>query len=298
MKGAIQSSLFTQNSVVLDVQPTCSSGNCTWPSYRSLAICARSAEVTSSLKMRNVAVNGDVPGEGKYNEQKWYLSKQNYILSSGERLCNLSSVAKRDPIMSTAGTVDPVLGGSQFAGHPISLDFTDSIAFKDSTRPVADVFMIYANKRQSTGDDLGTFSATEFVLEWCVQNFTTTVANGVSSTQRHESFQDFSKPDPNNPYTFLTAKPDDGDNRVYTINHETHYVLQNYFRGLFQGTVNLTISGDAHQSATNDATQALFQPFDISGEKTNGKDQVPGRGVGISGLQDILDNIATGMTNM
>lgn len=267
MRGAIQSGLFSQNSVVLDVQPICSSGNCTWPSYRSLAICARSADVTSSLKIKNVTVTSDVPGEGKYTEQKWYLSKQNYILSNGVTVCNLSSVARKDPITSTAGTVDPVLRGSQNAGDPISLDFTDSIAFKDSTRPVADVFMIYSNTSESSGDKPGTFSATEFVLEWCVQNFTTTVANGVSSTKRHDSSQDFSKPDPKNAYAFITAKPDDGDNREYTINHRTHYVLQNYFRGLFQGTVILATSMYADKAATNDGTQVLFQPFDISGSK-------------------------------
>jgi len=298
MKGAIQSGLFTQNAVVLDVQPTCSSGNCTWPSYRSLAICARSADVTSSLKTRNVTVPGTMPGEGKHQQQEWYLSQQNYVLSNGDTLCNLSSVAKRHPIVSTAGNQDSPFNDNQTPGIPISLNFTDSIAFKDSTRPVADVFMIYTNTSESNGNHPSTYSATEFVLEWCVQNFTTTVANGVSSTQRHDLSQNFSAPDPNEASAFLTASPDDGDNRTYSIDSNTHYILQNYFRGLFQGTVNLSSSADALRSATNDASQALFQPFDIFGEKVNGIDRVPGRGVGISGLQKLLENIATGMTNM
>ena len=298
MKGVIQSGLFSQNSVVLDTPPICSSGNCTWPSYRSLAICARSADVTSSLKATNVVVAGDVPGEGKQHEQKWYLSEQNYILGDAIRLCSIASVAKKDPIVSIAGSQDSLSDDSQTSGDPISLNFTDSIAFKDSTRPVADVFIIYANTTESTGDNPGTFAAVEFVLEWCVQNFTTAVANGVSSTQRHESSQDFSKPDPTKEYAELTATPDDGDNRQYTIDSSTHYILQNYLRGLFRGQVNLSDSAAAHESASTEATQALFQPFDIFGEKVNGSDPVPGRGVGISGLQKILDNIATGMTNM
>ena len=92
------------------------------------------------------------------------------------------------------------------------------------------------------------------------------------------------------------AKPDDGDNRAYMIGPGTHYILQNYFRGLFQGMVNSTNSDTL--SVTNDAAQALYQPFDIRGEKVNGVDQVLGRGVGQAGLQRILDSIATGMTNM
>lgn len=53
----------------------------------------------------------------------------------------------------------------------------------------------------------------------------------------------------------------------------------------------------ARLSATNDATAALFNPFDLFALKINGKDQEPGRGVGLAELQKILDDIATGMTN-
>lgn len=301
MKGAIQSGLFSQNSAVPDIQPVCSSGNCTWPSYRSLSVCARSADVTSSLKTRKVLVPSSEPGGRKYNQPQWYLSQQNYILDNGVTICNLSTVAKKNPIVSIGHSQDPgesTSDESEYSGDPISLNFTDSIAFKDSTRPVANVFMIYANSTESSADHPGTFSAIEFVLEWCVQNFTTTVANGVASTQRHDSFRTFSTPDPNKEYAFITATPDDGDNRQYTIKPQDYYLLQYYFRGLVHGTVNLTDSPVAHSAATNDATQALYQPFDISGMKLNGTDQVPGRGVGLSGLQGILDNIATGMTNM
>ena len=300
MVGAIQTGLFSQNTAVFDVQPVCSSGNCTWPSYRSLAICARSADVTSSLKTSNVLVPGDEPGERKQTAKKWYLSPQNFLINDAYVLANLSSAAQRQPIVSIGHSNDPndPFGDeSQYSGDAIALNFSSSIAFKDSPRPLADVFMIYANTTTSIGGS-GTFSAIEFVLEWCVQNFTTTVAIGRASTERHDSFRDFNPPDPNYEYTEVQAMPDDGDNRQYTITSGDHYILQSYFRGLFQGTVNLTNSPVAHEAATNDATQAIFQPFDIAGETLNGTDAVAGRGVGISGLQGILDNMATGMTNM
>ena len=278
MKAAIQTGLYADNFDVLDIQPTCSSGNCTWPSYRSLAICAQSANVTSHLTTKRVAIHGGLPGE---TGTQWSISKQNYVIDNGQSLLNLSSAA----------SVHPILDGQQ---EPILLNFSNSIAFQNISPPVADVFIIYTKSTTSNADSPATFFATEFVLQWCVQNFTTSVTNGQSSTERHNSFDDFGKPNPND--AFLTATPQDGDNREYSIDPSTHYYLQNYFRVLLQGTANIT--SDGTPSVTNDATQALFQPFDIFGETVNGVDQVPGRGVGQAGLQRILNNVATGMTNM
>ena len=239
--------------------------------------------------MKNVRVkDADFIGEGEVTEQQWYLSQFNWIQSSADRLLNMRSVALPDPIKSTDSAQEP--------SFPISLNFSNSIAFKDSARPVADVFMIYANNRNYPSPN--PYSATEFILEWCVQNFTTNVVNGIPTTQRQDQFRDFSKPDPAAGTAFLTATPNDGDGRTYTVDSGTHYVLQTYFRDLIRGDINRTNSEEAENSATNDVSDALFQPFDIFGSKVNGMDQVPGRGVGISGLQRILDNIATGMTNM
>ena len=280
MKAAIQSGLYTDNSTILDIQPTCSSGNCTWPSYRSLAICARFADVTSHLKSKKISIQDSLTGD-RQTETQWYLSKLNYIIDDGVSLLNLSSAAGLQPIFDEYQS-------------PILLNFSNSIAFQNSSSPVADIFAIYSNSTKSTSDHTATFLAIEFVLEWCVQNFTTSVSNGQSSTERYDSFNDFGKP--NHDDTVLFAKPDDGDNRNYSVDFAFHYPLQNYFRGLLQGTANLT--SDTTPIVTNDATQAFFQAIDIFGRKVDGVDQAPGRGVGLVGLQMMLDNVATGMTNM
>ncbi|KAL8698398.1 MAG: hypothetical protein Q9224_001869 [Gallowayella concinna] len=295
MKGAIQNGLFSQNSLIPDLTPKCSTGNCTWPSYRSLAICARSANVTSHLKMREVSVEGPHPGQGEVTEQQWYLSQSHWIRSSANILLGMRSVA---PITSTSSysTSSDSTGSNQDQSEADSLDFSNSIAFKDSALPVADVFMIYANDRDFSSSN--PFSATEFILEWCVQNFTTNVVNGTFTTQRQESFRDFSKPDPTERTALLTATPNDGDGRTYTVDPGTHDSLQTYFLNLIQGNVTLINLPGASKSASNDVSEALFQPFDIFGQKNNEMDRVLGRGAGISSLQRILDNTATGMTNM
>ena len=287
MRGAVQNALLSQNSAILDLQPPCSTGNCTWPSYRSLAICARYANVTSSLKSRNVSAPSPLGGVPTIEVLQWYLSEQNSLLDEGFNLFNYSSVAKTNPIIS--------IPDDDTTGHAIALNFTDSVAFKDSALPVADVFMIYGTSEDDASNPAA-FSAIEFVLEWCVQDFTTGVTNGESTTQRQDSFRNFSTPDPHEPFESLTATPNDGDHQIYTVDPSTHYTFQHYFRDILQGTANRTaVTGDSgFQTITNDATQAFFQPFNIFGDKVDG----PGRGAGPSGLQTIIDNIATGMTNM
>lgn len=298
MKGAIQNGLFSQNSVVLDLQPSCSTGNCTWPPYQSLAICARTANVTSSLKNKTITVSGGESDKEKISSNEWYLTQQDFLQDDSNNLCNISTITRRSQIVGTNKS-DDGFGDNQTPGLPFSLDFGDSIAFQNSTRPIADSVIIYSTSTTPTiGISPRTFAAIEFVLEWCIQTFTTTFVNGVPSTYRNDSVQAFSKPDPGNPDAFLTATSPDDDGRTYMIDPVSHYSLQLYFRDLFQGTANLTTYTEASQTVTSDAIQALFQPLNIFGEKINGTDQVPGRGVGPSGLQQILDNIATGMTNM
>ncbi|KAL8801033.1 MAG: hypothetical protein Q9182_004725 [Xanthomendoza sp. 2 TL-2023] len=127
MKGAIQTGLFSQNSLISDLTPICSSGNCTFPNYRSLAICAQSADVTYALHPRGVTVKDpDFPGQGKVTKQEWYLSQSNFIRGDAQRLLNMSSVAPPDRRKSTDSDQDR------------SLDFSGSIVFKDSALPVAD----------------------------------------------------------------------------------------------------------------------------------------------------------------
>ncbi|KAL8727516.1 MAG: hypothetical protein Q9166_005987 [cf. Caloplaca sp. 2 TL-2023] len=292
-KGAIQNGLFSQNSLIPDLTPICSTGNCTFPSYRSLAICARSADVTYALKPKSFTVEGEeYPGQGKVTEQRWYLSQSNWIRSDSNGLLNMRSVAPPDASDSTGSDST---SSDQDQLDAIALNFSNSIAFKDSALPVADVFMIYANNRYASSPN--PYSAIEFILEWCVQNFTTNVVNGTSTTQRQESFRDFSKP-PAARGELLTATPNDGDDRTYTVKAGTHYNLQTYFLNLIHGNVKKINLPEASNSASNDVSEALFQPLDVTGTKMNGTDPVPGRGAGISGLQRILDNTATGMTNM
>ena len=64
-------------------------------------------------------------------------------------------------------------------------------------------------------------------------------------------------PDPANTAVPLTTSPNDGDNRVYTVDPGTHYILQNYLRGFFEGYTSLPPSnnGAAQLYVSSDACQ-------------------------------------------
>ncbi|KAJ9613503.1 hypothetical protein H2200_003445 [Cladophialophora chaetospira] len=53
MKSAIYTGLFlNDNDTIPSLVPTCSTGNCTWPTYLTLGLCARVADVTNLLEYR------------------------------------------------------------------------------------------------------------------------------------------------------------------------------------------------------------------------------------------------------
>lgn len=284
MKAAIQNGLYAGNSTIEDLQPFCSSGNCTWPTYRSLAICTQLSDITSELKTKNATVHRHE--QQPREEVLHYLANQTYIADDGRVLVNISSAAQ-----------DPPQGNNLFAS---GLDFTNSIAFKNNSVPIADGFMIYST---STDGDTQKFSAIEFQLEWCVRTYTTSVTNGRSVTQRHSKVSQFSKPAPSNATPYLTMDVDDSikgmSGKAY-VDGVAHYALQTHFRNLFQGTANASSGGDHRilSSVSSDAVQALFEPLNIFVDKTVPQDTMPGQGTGQSGLQTVLENIATGMTNV
>lgn len=50
MKASVYNGLYNPNATLSDISASCNSGNCTWPLYSSLAICASTADVSTSLK--------------------------------------------------------------------------------------------------------------------------------------------------------------------------------------------------------------------------------------------------------
>ena len=280
MKAAIFKGLYAGTTTIDHIRPTCPGRNCTYPAYRSLAICTRSADVSSHLE-RKKAYADDSPEitPDNFNVLQWYLTDSNFLIDNGTNLFNLSSAAKENPTKYDE------------YGTPMALDFSQSISFKDSSAPVADVFMIYAASRDKNDE----IRALEFLLEWCVQSYSTTVTNGTATTERHEAVSNFSVPGGGGGIPQMSLK--DGDHRDFTLEAGTLELYQNYFRDIFQGKAG-SAGNPVQLYVSNDATQVLFQPVNIFGTTENGTSVTPNQGGGMDQLQKILDNIAVAMTNV
>jgi hypothetical protein len=189
----------------------------------------------------------------------------------------MSSVAKPDPV-SSARTIAN------------ALDFTDTIAFSDNPHPLADVFMLYKNI--SSGPTESVFAAFEFVFEWCVQEFNTSVLNGTAFTTRQGSTSNFTGrgsflTEP----TFNTTSMFSDSTTNYNVANDTHFILSNYLRKTLIGTVYQEASGFYKSS---DAAEAFFQRFNphprMEDVAVEARDE--------AGLAQVLQNMATSMTNM
>ena len=112
MKASIYYGLYSPNATLSDVSASCNSGNCTWPMYSSLAICASTADVTTSLRTSCSTLNS---------------TQCNYSLPSG------GSLAGKNDFMSISTTDD--------------VGFT-SIAFPN-TSPVIDFFTFLISNKTS-----------------------------------------------------------------------------------------------------------------------------------------------------
>ncbi|KAK3660689.1 hypothetical protein LTR56_000447 [Elasticomyces elasticus] len=279
MKGAILQGLFNANETIPDLSPACS-GNCTFEPYASLAVCTSFADVSSSLITKNFTnPNGTIYD---YNyDYRYYIAEHQYLREDSYELpfVNVSSAEPPD------------------SDEHSSLQFHDSVAFRDVNAPIADVFMIYQNgtKGPMNAARHNTYAAVEFILEWCVQEYTTSVINGTAITQRKDAYRNFSSPG-GSYYTY--GKPNGDDGLEYLISPQTRFSLQKYLQTLLSGHIVEPSGGYFYVSS--DAIQALAEPYNVW---QGGCTQDPcGLSYGIhgtnqTGLELLMNNVATSMTN-
>lgn len=289
IKAAIQTGLSAMNLTLNDTAPFCATGNCTWPVYHSLAVCSRWANVTSHLRQSSS------PGN-KY-ATRWSLTSRHYVDSYPPCLLNVSSVARAIPLINSSST------------EANALDFRDSIAFQDSPVPLADVFAIYADAPVSSFENLASaspvarYQALELVLEWCVQEYSSSVHAGVPSTTRLASSSAF-RPghspgaDVAGPLLNSLTPPqndtDAADIRTfmqaprYLVDNATHFMLSNYLRSTIAGIV-LTENGNFYKSSDEaEAFYAVVGPWAGEGEEGRLGEEVDAWG----------RNVATGLSNV
>ncbi|KAF2105545.1 hypothetical protein BDV96DRAFT_655491 [Lophiotrema nucula] len=263
MKGAIFNGVFASANVTInDTLPICTTGNCTFPDYQSLALCASVADVTPRLQ------NSTGKGESRWCLPGGFCASNNLTTNSATYVvANISSAVTQ---ADKNAAEDAVQSGS--------LNYT-SLAFADHVTPVGDFYIIYTNMTENA------WAAVEFVLDWCVPTFSTQVTNGTAVTSRRpDPFMNF---DAEPGYT-ITGHV--GGEEV-TVDPSTHYTLQRY--------LNLSLSGLAYVAevdnyADSDQVEKLVTFFGIGGQGTNVSAT---RADGLAALDAMLANTATSMTN-
>lgn len=115
MKASIYNGLYNPNVTLSDVSASCQSGNCTWPLYSSLAICASTADVSASLKSSCSTLD----------------PKQcNYSLPSG------GSLAGKDDFMSISTTDNTTFTSLAFADTKPMIDFFTFLISNKTSDPI------------------------------------------------------------------------------------------------------------------------------------------------------------------
>lgn len=185
------------------------------------------------------------------------------------------------------------------------LDFNNSIAFNNySDSTIADFFAIYYTGNLTNMNGSQGYEATEILLEWCVQDFTTSVSAGTSVTKRlKDSYSlEIIRDPPVTPLDGLEYSFPTGSNistPIFRVDSFTHNSMLQYLQSFANGSATVDHYGQI--SASSAFAQAIYEPFidwqgriPLSGE---GSGPQPIVGSRFLGLQTRINNMATAMTN-
>lgn len=261
MKSAIYTGLFlNDNDTIPSLVPTCSTGNCTWPTYYTLGLCAQVADITNLLehKCTNTGVDKEC----------------NYTLPNG---VSLSESDGQNMIISTPP------------------EDTSTISFPGPNVPILDFFIIntdlnvsgsnYGHQNTNDRDIWSGANALECSIRFCVQSVNTSVINGQHTTFQTEIWSNASLENPTfsrGIYYELWLRPK-GAAEPYVIPQWTRDAITTWSLKVFTGESTGSETGSAYST---DAVQMFVTAM-----------QVRPRSGQIVAVSNVLRNIALSMTN-
>jgi hypothetical protein len=284
MKRAIRAGLDNGKNRILDLPAACPSGNCTFETYSSLAVCMSFADITEHLYEK------DANGQGGYGTQI-HLTDDHYLTKNALFLQEILDV----------GSVAPASEVTETDGRPaVFLNFSQSIAFKDIESPLADIFILTRNGSTSLPPEEGlgnvayTYAAFEVALSWCVAAYSTTVANGTSSTTMISNDKHFTYR--NESSALVNEAPKGQYLQDSSVDGKHHAGLQWFFKRLLAGRISQ--DGTDQTTTTSDVAQTIYEPFSgLNATLPKGNLSRTLRATERYGLQRIFDNVAVSMTN-
>ena len=237
MFGAINNGMYTKLLEPRGV--SCPTGNCTWPTIPTLAVCSDCRNITANL---TTTCDGSGPG----------VTHCNSTLPNGAYL-NGTRNNSLDPVMNVTALVGP----------------SRALVYNNETYPYVLIFNIFASEKLPRGGR-GDISAYECAIGFCTQAYSISVQDGkviqfavstwdiyannaVSQGSQQADFN-FSAPPPN-----IQARMNISPNATYSIGSKTFLAMYYELLKLFTGSV---ASGPATTTYTSDAMQGLWSSND------------------------------------
>jgi hypothetical protein len=311
-KLAVMSGMWTAtNDTISPVSPICSTANCTFPMYDSLAVCSDVANVTEYLNVTRYSadfINAIANNQSLQSIYGWYpyepyanVSLPNGVwLPAGRYLLKCQrpgseDLTEEDPYLSLSTQETNMTESVAFALLP---GIQDSALF--------DFFIIYQTDLEVP--DMPVYRAIEVLFYWCVNTYSTTVTAGNASTQIVSSSRNVLSPGkiyagfPDLPIVLSSGN----DATTYTVEPVsalamTLFLLQNLGSGSFSmssaytsegagALVNAIGHGVAGNPVFTDPVTGLI--LNISREELPGVDAQ-----GMEAVRNLTNNIATSLTN-
>ncbi|KAK3310477.1 uncharacterized protein B0T15DRAFT_507150 [Chaetomium strumarium] len=293
-KQAIQSGIYhAVDEQLPDLQPVCSSGNCEWRNFSSLAVCGAVADISDRLtisnqtRARSLGISLGVANDEPAREAR--LPNGLFLVGSTST-CNLN-ISWPHPSANASGDAAVADGQESFLPARTSLAFSDEDGRVSSA--IANFFLVYTNQTAEValGSQQGVFRAAEVLLHFCVNTYTVSTSRGLSITKLVHSSALAAQDTPvglrdastRSRRVILRAASDVG---VYSVKRDDVKLLNAYLLSLFSGTYSSrygrTIGGE---TATSEALGlSMFR---------GGLDAEAMRTV----INNLTTNVATSLTN-
>ncbi|KAJ4295934.1 hypothetical protein N0V88_004636 [Collariella sp. IMI 366227] len=185
-KQAIQSGIYQAvNTELPHLQPVCSSGDCQWRNFSSLAVCAAVADVSDRLNISNQDQGGNFGVSlGAANKQPARAATlpNGVFLVGSTTACNLNISSPHIQASTDSGDSDTD-GQESFLPARTSLAFSAQDGRVLSA--IANFFLVYTNQtaKLESDEQKGAFRAAEVLLHFCVNTYQMSTSGGVSTSK-------------------------------------------------------------------------------------------------------------------
>lgn len=171
-KQSIQRGIYHRiDEEISPLQPTCSTPDCQWPTFDTLAICAATADVSRKLvtsSQTEIFVTGTGSSSSAHEEILVYKAS----LPNGVSLTG------------SPGTYN--LNTSSSLRHGDYLPITSSVGFSGVddrvSSAIANLFVIYTNQTTESPQSDRCFRAVEAILYFCVNRYSAAANRGIVTT--------------------------------------------------------------------------------------------------------------------